>query len=167
MQPKKKTESVCPLQRGPRPLEPFPEKFPFRLAWIANTRLHARCRTTRPSSAGDTVGGWGWETHHPGATVSTVLAQHAPLTCLSCRPHVSSLMFLLSACRDGNEPPCSRPGGWEDRSGRQRWPHAYMRATGNIRIGGLGGGDLRNGAMRPHAQIAVATQGSPGVCRVP
>ena len=162
MHPKEQPESVRPLHRGPRPLKPFPEKFPPRLAWIADNRLRAHCRTTRRSSAGERVGCWGWATRQTGATVSTVLAQHAPPTCLSCRLHVTSLMFLLSACRDGDEPPCGRPGGWEDRSGRQRWRRAYVRAAGNIRNGRLGGvGDMQNGTMGPHAQIAVATRGSP------
>ena len=58
-------------------------------------------------------------------TASRVLGLRA-----SCRPCVSSLLLLLSVCRDGGEPPFGRPGGWEDGRGRQLGAWPYVRSAG-------------------------------------
>ena len=39
---------------------------------------------------------------------------------------VSSLFFLLSACRDGGEPPFGQPGGWDDGRSRQRRGQTFL-----------------------------------------
>jgi len=48
-------------------------------------------------------------------------------------PRMSSPLLLLSACRDGGEPPFSRPGGWEDGRRRQPWRATYVRSAGKAR----------------------------------
>jgi len=102
--------------------------------------VFSRRRTTRPSSAGDGtgMGSWGSATPSTGATMPTVLAHRARPPRLSCLPRVYSRLILLSACRDGGEPPFGRPGAWEDGRSRQRWGLSHVRSAGKATLRGVG-----------------------------
>ena len=46
--------------------------------------------------------------------------------------HVSSLLVLLSACRDGDESSFGRPGGWEDGRSRLRGRETCVCSAGKV-----------------------------------
>ena len=126
--------------------------------WTANLTCFRR-RTTRPSSAGaaTTTESWDKATRTAGATMPTVLAQPAPPPCFSCRPHVSSPLLLLSACRDGDEPPFGRPGGREDGRSRQCWRFPHVRAAGKFAQCeiDIGQGSAKSGNLAPLPEPAA------------
>ena len=62
----------------------------------------------------------------------TVLTYRVPPPPLSCLPRVSSLLILVSACRDGDEPHFGRPGGWEVGCRRQRREPTYVCLAGKV-----------------------------------
>ena len=68
-------------------------------------------------------------------------------------PCVSSLSFLLSACRDGDEAPYGRPGGWEVGCSRQRWEATHVRSAGKVtQLGICSLGPAEGGNRAPHSE---------------
>jgi len=49
-------------------------------------------------------------------------------------PRVLTLARMLSASRDGDEPPFGRPGAWEDGRSRHRWEEPYVRSAGKLNL---------------------------------
>ena len=95
--------------------------------WGANSHGQLGLGDTT-SRGGDANGPCPAQHHH-----SVFLADHtwpAPPPCLLCLPRVSSLWFVLLACRDGGEPHFGRPGGWEDGRSHQLSFETYVRSVG-------------------------------------
>ena len=90
-----------------------------------------------------------------GATMPTVLAHRAPPLRSSCRPQVFQLLTLFPACRDGDESPSGRPGGWEDCRSRHHRDASGVRSTGKAAQGEIGMRKLRKGTIGSHTNRAV------------